>query len=241
MIKESKKVSDSEVSKQDCPGLAAFIPAAVEMYPDKLNILKSNGQSMKKSHLVDMLRRGDAKPMHIYYCPAYGPTNHFEWMNDNTTTKINYLTRFEPYYIAKMPLPQFNEDFVDRGGNFAEQVYEMAASGYSFYRMPTAYVVDIPHGAPKSSDRRRSVLINKTKQKEHNMEFITDLWHKTRELMQRRYHVAMPDSDKTNTGFTTYRRRQQKMLNTIWKLVPEFENIGVTYGDDLVNNKEINK
>eukprot|EP00121_Abeoforma_whisleri_P012372 Awhi_evm1s11417 len=230
-IEESKANSEKRVAKQDCPGLVAYIPTAVEMYPDELERLNQqsklvNAKSLKKRDLVDMLRSGDAKPMHVYYGPAYGPTNHFEWMYDNETTKIDYLTRFEPYYIAQMPLPTFNEDFVDRGGNFAEQVYEMAASGYSFYRMPNAFVVDIPHGVPakkNKSIKRRASLINKTKQKNHNMEFITNLWFQTKDLMRRRYHVAMPDSHKEDEAFTLYRREQNKMLTVLWKLTKEFE------------------
>ena len=60
--------------------------------------------------------------MHLYYPPAYVPTNHLEWLDSAEVTEVAYLTRFEPYYIARLPLPRFNESFINRGGNYAQQV-----------------------------------------------------------------------------------------------------------------------
>jgi hypothetical protein len=51
-----------------------------------------------------------------------GPTNHFEWFYDNSTTELKYITKFEPYYIAKTKVPFFHEEFINRGGNYAQQV-----------------------------------------------------------------------------------------------------------------------
>ena len=60
--------------------------------------------------------------MHTYYPPAYVPTNHLEWLDSTDVTEIPYLTRFEPYYVARLPVPRFNESFINRGGNYAQQV-----------------------------------------------------------------------------------------------------------------------
>ncbi|KNC82478.1 hypothetical protein SARC_05230 [Sphaeroforma arctica JP610] len=134
-----------------CPGLQAFIPPAVEMDADSLSRMYASGNSpradtlLTKSQVVQGLFKGQVRPMHQYFGPAYLPTNHYSWMSSEETTELTYLTRFEPYYIARMPIPLFNETFINRGGNFAQQVYEMAAGGYSFFRLSDAFVVDIPH------------------------------------------------------------------------------------------------
>ena len=59
--------------------------------------------------------------------------------------EVSFSNEFEPYYIAKMSIPLFNSSFVDRGGNFAQQTYEMAAGGYRFFVLPKVFLLDIPH------------------------------------------------------------------------------------------------
>ena len=100
---------------------------------------------MLKKLLVEGFYDGSVQPMHLYFGPAYIPQNHFEWAYSKTVDEIKYLTRFEPYYVARMPIPLFNETFVDRGGNKAQQAYEMYAGGYRFFRLPQAFIIDIPH------------------------------------------------------------------------------------------------
>jgi hypothetical protein len=39
--------------------------------------------------------------------------------------EVDYVIRFEPYYITRAPAPLFGWDFVDRGGNFAQQVHRL--------------------------------------------------------------------------------------------------------------------
>eukprot|EP01134_Creolimax_fragrantissima_P005585 CFRG5585T1 len=133
--------------KQDCPGLNAFVLPTVEMGPNDYQKLKSKSVDnvISKGQVVDSLLQGHAQPMHLYFSPAYLPTNHFEWMFNDGLIEIPYLTRFEPYYIARRSLPYFDESFINRGGNYAEQVYEMAAGGYRFFRLPFAFTIDIPH------------------------------------------------------------------------------------------------
>lgn len=137
---------------QSCPGLTAFVPPAVEMSAERLaRMYRANERAgakpltLSKRKLVEGFYDGTVQPMHVYFGPAYVPTNHFAWAKSNSVDPLPYLTRFEPYYIARVPLPLFNESFVNRGGNYAQQVYEMHAAGYNFFRLPTAFIVDIPH------------------------------------------------------------------------------------------------
>eukprot|EP01134_Creolimax_fragrantissima_P005994 CFRG5994T1 len=141
-----------------CPGLYAFIPPAIEMSLESLNSLNRvlenpNGnpqqtcETIPKSEAVRALYSGAATPMHAYFHAAYVPTNHVKWMKSdaNTFFEVPYTIRFEPYYITRSPIPMFNPGFVDRGGNFAQQVLEMYSAGYRFFVIPDAFLVDIPH------------------------------------------------------------------------------------------------
>ncbi|KNC77136.1 hypothetical protein SARC_10395 [Sphaeroforma arctica JP610] len=160
----TKYVADADVaignqkdkSQIECKGLDAFVPPAVEMSATALKQLyDQNGDngSITKKQVISMFFTGEVLPMHVYFGPAYAPTNHQEWATSNTVDEIPYLTRFEPYYIARMPIPLFNETFVNRGGNFAQQVYEMSGAGYRFHRLPEAYVVDIPHTKAEKAEK----------------------------------------------------------------------------------------
>ncbi|KNC83363.1 hypothetical protein SARC_04371 [Sphaeroforma arctica JP610] len=148
------------MSAQECPGLNAFIPPTVEMnaghYEDLIAAKK--GPIVPKEKVVEHLLSGKAQPMHMYFAPAYLATNHFDWMFSNKVTEIPYLTRFEPYYIARKSLPYFDETFINRGGNYAEQVYEMAAGGYRFFRLPHAFTVDIPHSKVEDTELAKSTI-----------------------------------------------------------------------------------
>lgn len=37
-------------------------------------------ESVPKHELVYAMRNGHARPMHMYFPPAYGPTDHVKWM-----------------------------------------------------------------------------------------------------------------------------------------------------------------
>eukprot|EP01134_Creolimax_fragrantissima_P002683 CFRG2683T1 len=115
--------------------------------PEELNLIIFSGEPPRilKSTIVSAILEGIASPMHGYYPPAYGPTEHYSWLRSTNVTRLHYVTRFEPYYIARVPVPLFNETFVNRGGNFAQQVYEMSAAGYTFWRLPEAFIIDIAH------------------------------------------------------------------------------------------------
>lgn len=120
---------------------------------------------MYKRLLVEGFFDGSVQPMHVYFGPAYVPQNHFAWAYSNQVEEINYITRFEPYYLARMPIPLFNESFVDRGGNKAQQAYEMYAGGYRFFRLPQAFIVDIPHEHNEAKEKTEAKLAAKAQAK----------------------------------------------------------------------------
>ena len=244
---------------QVCPGLHAFVPPAVEMTAERLErMYRANEKAgappltLSKSKLVEGFYDGTVLPMHMYFGPAYVPTNHFEWGSSPTVDRLNYLTRFEPYYIARVPVPLFNESFVNRGGNYAQQVYEMHAAGYEFYRMPKAFVVDIPHeraGAatpsaahvgsngtaagehhqqPQNSNGKGGkagiVKENRTKQAVHNEDFIANLWVTFSDWVSHRYGHNMPSPRVVDVAFRRYRRAQDKVVNAMFRLLATKES-----------------
>jgi hypothetical protein len=117
---------------------------------------------MYKRLLIEGFFDGSVVPMHVYFGPAYVPQNHFEWAYSNKVEEINYITRFEPYYVTRMPVPLFNETFVDRGGNKAQQAYEMYAAGYRFFRLPQGFMVDIPHEHNESKEKSEAKMAEKS-------------------------------------------------------------------------------
>lgn len=209
---------------------------------------------MYKRNLVEGFFDGTAVPMHVYFGPAYVPQNHFAWAYSNQVEEINYITRFEPYYVARMPVPLFNETFVDRGGNKAQQAYEMYASGYRFFRLPQAFIVDIPHGhneskqksearmaakaaeaaeklALKSGGRRArreseevEVEDNLTKQATLKEDFIAQLWAEQHEYLPHRYGRHLPNPSVSDPEFRKYRRAQEKIVNALWHLLAMSEH-----------------
>eukprot|EP00124_Ichthyophonus_hoferi_P002542 Ihof_evm4s177 gene=Ihof_evmTU4s177 len=148
-----------------CPGLYAFIPPAVEMQPETLQKMKLSQDKeqcnvIERRELVKAMMKKEAQPMHMYFPPAYMPTNHLFWAQATSPRiyEVLYTMRFEPYYVARTPIPMFADKFVDRGGNFAQQTLEMHAGGYRFFVLSDVFLVDIPHnatGISQSEDNQR--------------------------------------------------------------------------------------
>eukprot|EP00123_Amoebidium_parasiticum_P016829 comp23599_c1_seq2/m.40095 comp23599_c1_seq2/g.40095 ORF comp23599_c1_seq2/g.40095 comp23599_c1_seq2/m.40095 type:complete len:593 (-) comp23599_c1_seq2:682-2460(-) len=245
-------ISDAERSVRnasaaaECPGLDAFVPPAVEMLAPRLERLylqNNSTDTLKKDTLVDAFFDGTALPMHLYFGPAYVPTNHFAWARSKTVDRLPYVTRFEPYYIARHPVPLFNESFVNRGGNYAQQVYEMNAAGYTLWRLPHAFMVDIPHTKPAptpaaatagSTNENSSleegkkgatanVQDNGTKQAHHDQDFIAKTWEQFHEYLPHRYRFHVPNPSVTDVPFRMYRRSQEKVVNAMWHMLGSME------------------
>ncbi|KNC74550.1 hypothetical protein SARC_12908, partial [Sphaeroforma arctica JP610] len=85
--------------------------------------LQQECATISKAKAVEAMYNKLASPMHSYFHAAYIPTNHVKWMKsgEDVFYEVPYTMRFEPYYIARAPIPMFNPGFVDRGGNFAQQ------------------------------------------------------------------------------------------------------------------------
>lgn len=205
--------------------------------------------TLSKSTLVEGFYDGSVVPMaHDIFTPAYGPINYFSWALSRNVDKVAYLMRFEPYYIARVPVPLFNETFVNRGGNFAQQVLEMHAAGYEFYRMPDAFVVDIPHvsvasrSAAQAANRttspdvdgqkqpqRRAARVpeNHTKWLPHDAKFIDKLWVAFSEWVSHRYGHNLPTPLSADPAFRKYRKAQDKVLGVMFRLLAtrEAENV----------------
>lgn len=150
MITYQHVLDNLKPNQISCPGLYAFISPAIEI---KQNLTIRYNQDKEyqtcefidKNQITDMMYRGKAGPMHMHFAPGYMPTQYINWLTKTTPYEVPYTLRFEPYYIALNPVPLFDESFVDRGGNFAQQVLEMYASGYRFFVIPNVFVVDTPH------------------------------------------------------------------------------------------------
>jgi len=145
---------DASSIASGCPGLLAFIPPALELTREDMSDLPVSPDEafeqcefLSKAQALECVYQGTLRPMHMYYPPAYIPTNYSRWISSNSWFEIPYSSRFEPYYIARSDVPLFNDSFVDRGRNFAQQVYHMWASGYRFYSIPSLFVIDIPHNS----------------------------------------------------------------------------------------------
>eukprot|EP00123_Amoebidium_parasiticum_P015588 comp23048_c0_seq1/m.36890 comp23048_c0_seq1/g.36890 ORF comp23048_c0_seq1/g.36890 comp23048_c0_seq1/m.36890 type:complete len:580 (-) comp23048_c0_seq1:321-2060(-) len=225
-VAHTLRAASSHGVNRDCPGLEAYVPPAVEMGAERLAQMYQRAQSsdtLSKDLLVEAFLEGKAKPMHLYFSPAYVPTNHYAWVLSDTVDPLPYVSRFEPYYVARTPLPLFNETFVNRGGNYAQQVLEMHVGGYRFWRLPELFVVDIPHQAPakeadsKPKAKKGGVVDNVTKQLAHQEDFVVARWNDLLDWLPHRYGVHVPKP--FDTAFRRYRRTQQRQAETLWALI----------------------
>eukprot|EP01134_Creolimax_fragrantissima_P003993 CFRG3993T1 len=188
--------------------------------------------TITKSQVIEGFFDGSVTPMHLYFGPAYVPTNHFDWASSDSVDEIPYLTRFEPYYIARMPIPIFNDTFVNRGGNFAQQVFEMSAGGYTLHRLPEAYIVDIPHTKvikePQAGKTAEDIAVeeethgmeeNMAKQARMDENFVAMMWVNFHSYVRHRYHRNMPTPQVSDNRFRTYRRSQEKVIEALWHML----------------------
>jgi hypothetical protein len=142
-----------------CPGLYAFVLPALELnggiefeqLPGKPDWRSRRCEFVSKQQAVKAIRSAALVPMHMYFAPAYMPTNYSAWIERNEIYQVPYSVRFEPYYIARSSMPRFNDSFVNRGGNYAQQVYHLWAAGYQFFVLPRLFVLDIPHSVSKQT------------------------------------------------------------------------------------------
>ena len=101
-----------------------------------------------KHDLRDYLFRGEAEIMHATSFPIsyLGSMDLWRWTFATEPYHVRYTHRWEPYYIARMGgnFPYFDERFVDRGLNKAQQQFALFARDYRYVIMPDTFVVDTP-------------------------------------------------------------------------------------------------
>lgn len=87
-------------------------------------------------------------------CERLGPTlsNHdsqkasnvTRWISSEEPYQVEYELYYEPYFIAHVDIPRYDELFTI-GHDKTEHTYELAAAGYEFWIMPHGYIGHIPH------------------------------------------------------------------------------------------------
>jgi glycosyltransferase-like protein LARGE len=162
-VKRRDMVQQASSDAEPCPQLVAYVPPALELDRNHSTTVLQHMSAplstlpisqlcnrLSKAAALEHIRSGALQPMHMYYPPAYMPTDYRRWIASSTWYDISYTSHYEPYYIARSLLaPPFNESFVNRGGNFAQQVYHMWAGGFRFVASSSLFVIDIPHDQSK--------------------------------------------------------------------------------------------
>ena len=89
---------------------------------------------LDKHDLREYLMKGEAEIMHATSFPIsyLGSLDMWRWTFATEPYAVRYTHRWEPYYIARMGLnfPYFDERFVDRGLNKAQQQFSVACRAF---------------------------------------------------------------------------------------------------------------
>jgi hypothetical protein len=103
---------------------------------------------LDKHDLREYLMKGEAEIMHATSFPIsyLGSLDMWRWTFATEPYAVRYTHRWEPYYIARMGpnFPYFDERFVDRGLNKAQQQFSLFARNYRYVVVPDLFVVDTP-------------------------------------------------------------------------------------------------
>ena len=141
-ITEALVHGDGPPTYNELPHKTAFVAPAFDRKQANMPGLNVT----TKDDLLRSLRYGDTQIMHAaQFPPSYlGPLNTGEWFFATYPFTVSYTQRWEPYYFARLPVPLFDERFVNRGLNKAQQQFAMFAQGYKHVVMPGMFVVDTP-------------------------------------------------------------------------------------------------
>jgi hypothetical protein len=66
------------------------------------------------------------------------------WLSAEEAYQVQYSMYYEPYFIASVDIPIYDESFTI-GHDKTEHTYELVANGYEFWILPKAYIAHIPH------------------------------------------------------------------------------------------------
>ncbi|KAI5732636.1 hypothetical protein M8J76_002595 [Diaphorina citri] len=99
-----------------------------------------------KQDLVTMLDTGALYTFRYHvWRQGHAPTNFTRWVNATTPYQIEWAPDFEPYIVAHRDIPRYDTRFVGFGWNKVSHIMQLVAEGYSFYVLPNAFIVHLPH------------------------------------------------------------------------------------------------
>jgi hypothetical protein len=109
--------------KSNIPRKTLFVVPSFEVPPG------TKRKMLLKKQLSKAIRSGKVSVMHPKFAIAY--TGHMQWqksfysswLKSDKPIQTFYRDQWEPYYITRLPTPQFDERFSDRGFNKAQQQF----------------------------------------------------------------------------------------------------------------------
>lgn len=100
----------------------------------------------KKSEILSMLDMGTLFTFRYHVWPkGHSPTNYAKWRVATTPYKVTWQPDYEPYVVVKKDIPLYDTRFVGFGWNKVSHIMELFAQGYSFYVLPNAFIIHMPH------------------------------------------------------------------------------------------------
>jgi len=163
-----------EVMQKDMDNKKAFIiPAFQFKQGHERNKIPKN-----KAEMVKLLRQDKAELFHADWFPGHGFTDVEKWMNQRAGDAPYQVSRFdknfEPYLIYSQKAPFCDEKFVGYGLNKCACVFEMYASGFSFYVLSDSFLFHRAHEGPLW-DPNSQRTIETVKNRETMKRFMADL------------------------------------------------------------------
>ena len=120
------------------------IPAFSRRDPNNLEPLLVKNKRDLRRYLIN----NEAEVMHASSFPIsyLGSLDVWRWTFATEPYVVRYTHRWEPYYIARLSpnFAFFDERFVDRGLNKAQQQFDLFARDYRYVVVPDFFAVDTP-------------------------------------------------------------------------------------------------
>lgn len=126
---------DQFLRKSQCEKLCAYVIPVYEI-EDKA------GFPRNKSELLKLAKNKMARPFHEkIHTPAQSATDYTRWQNNSEdvteAVHVNHnVTKcklgYEPFYVARVGTPDYDERFIGYGWTRNTQAYEMITAGYQF-------------------------------------------------------------------------------------------------------------
>ncbi|XKL67023.1 hypothetical protein PGB90_010443 [Kerria lacca] len=100
----------------------------------------------KKSEILNMLDMGTLFTFRYHVWPkGHSPTNYAKWRVSTTPYKVAWQPDYEPYVVIKKDIPLYDTRFGGFGWNKVSHIMELFAQDYSFYVLPNAFIIHMPH------------------------------------------------------------------------------------------------